>query len=97
MRPHAGRAVARPRSVDRLSLADGAVLLVIGPHELPPLPASLTCFVLAEPARAAQDLYVVLHQCDELGSEQIVVVPPPDRPEWRAVRDRLWRATRPIS
>jgi hypothetical protein len=27
----------------------------------------------------------------------IVVVMPPDRPEWLAIRDRLLRATRPIA
>jgi L-threonylcarbamoyladenylate synthase len=74
-----------------------AALIVIGPHTmpeyLPVLPANR--FFLDEPTIAARDLYVVLHQADALGMERIVVLPPADRPEWRAVRDRLQRATRP--
>jgi L-threonylcarbamoyladenylate synthase len=74
-----------------------AALIVIGQHIIPrglPVPQT-SRFVLRAAASAARDLYVVLHQADALGLNQIVVVPPPDRPEWRAVRDRLQRATRP--
>jgi L-threonylcarbamoyladenylate synthase len=75
-----------------------AVLLLIGPHDCPPVPVPDEFrFVLESPEAAARDLYVVLRQCDRMGLERIVVVPPPDRPEWRAVRDRLWRATRSLS
>ncbi len=44
---------------------------------------------------ASRFLYDVLHQCDALGVRSIIVIMPPDRPEWLAVRDRLLRATRP--
>ena len=74
-----------------------AALLVVGLHRLPSLPSNLTRFQLETPESAALDLYIVLRQCDAMGLDLIVVVPPPDRPEWHAVRDRLWRATRPHS
>jgi L-threonylcarbamoyladenylate synthase len=52
-------------------------------------------FRLETPASAASSLYEVLHQCDALGVESIVVVMPPDRPDWQAIRDRVVRATLP--
>jgi L-threonylcarbamoyladenylate synthase len=54
-------------------------------------------FRLESPTEAARLLYELLHQCDSLNVRAIVVVMPPDRPEWLAVRDRLLRATRPWS
>ena len=41
----------------------------------------------------ARALYAELHQCDELGAELIVVEAPPDTNEWRAIADRLKRAS----
>jgi L-threonylcarbamoyladenylate synthase len=73
-----------------------AVLLVIGRHSLPSLPADLLRFDLETPEIAARDLYVVLHESDHLRVELIVVLPPPDRPEWAAIRDRIRRATQPV-
>ncbi len=59
--------------------------------------STMACqFNLETPEPAARHLYDALHQCDALGTSAIVVVMPPDEPEWRAVRDRLLRATRPI-
>jgi L-threonylcarbamoyladenylate synthase len=52
---------------------------------------------LESPELAARRLYQVLHEFDAAGPLAIVVVMPPDRPEWLAVRDRLLRATRPIA
>ena len=54
-------------------------------------------FCLESPAAASRLLYETLHRCDALGVRTIVVVMPPDRPEWQAVRDRLLRATRPLA
>jgi L-threonylcarbamoyladenylate synthase len=53
--------------------------------------------VLDSPEIASRALYDVLHRCDALAKAAIVAVLPPDLPEWRAVRDRLMRACRPIS
>lgn len=41
----------------------------------------------------ARALYAELHQCDELGAELIVVEAPPESSEWRAIADRLKRAS----
>jgi L-threonylcarbamoyladenylate synthase len=41
----------------------------------------------------ARAIYAELHRCDELGAELIVVEQPPDAPEWRAIADRLKRAS----
>jgi L-threonylcarbamoyladenylate synthase len=45
-----------------------------------------------DPIAYAAALYDTLHQLDEQGYDRIVVVLPPDKPEWAAVRDRLMRA-----
>jgi L-threonylcarbamoyladenylate synthase len=75
---------------------DGTVgLLLVGPHvpDTPPRPKHHR-IVLARPVPAAARLYRALHDLDRLGLDRIVVVMPPDRPEWHAIRDRLRRATR---
>ena len=41
----------------------------------------------------ARALYAELHQCDELGANGIIVEQLPDAPEWRALADRLQRAS----
>jgi L-threonylcarbamoyladenylate synthase len=48
---------------------------------------------LPDPETAAHDLYAILHTCDELALDLIVIVSPPDEPAWRAVRDRIHRAS----
>jgi L-threonylcarbamoyladenylate synthase len=70
-----------------------ATLVVVGPHELPALPPEVHRFHLPNPEAAARDLYRVLRACDDLEGELIVVLPPPDHPQWCAVRDRIRRAT----
>jgi L-threonylcarbamoyladenylate synthase len=47
-----------------------------------------------DPVLAARELYATLRRWDDEGVERIEVVLPPDEDEWRAVRDRLWRASR---
>jgi L-threonylcarbamoyladenylate synthase len=71
-------------------------VLILGEHAGPP-PLAQVLFRLDTPESAAHQLYEVLHRCDALEVELIVVVMPPDRPEWRAIRDRLIRATRPLA
>jgi L-threonylcarbamoyladenylate synthase len=41
----------------------------------------------------ARALYAELHQCDELGAGLIVVEAPPSEEAWRAIADRLSRAS----
>lgn len=44
-------------------------------------------------AAFARALYAELHQCDESGAALIVVEAPPPHPSWRAIADRLSRAS----
>ena len=78
---------------------DRSAMAVIAIGEGPgPLGALLMpVFQLETPAQASRHLYETLHHCDALGLRSILVVMPPDRPEWQAVRDRLLRATRPLA
>jgi L-threonylcarbamoyladenylate synthase len=46
-----------------------------------------------DPAAFARALYAELHQCDETGAALIVVEAPPPHPAWRAIADRLSRAS----
>jgi hypothetical protein len=46
-----------------------------------------------DPEAFARAFYAELHQCDEAGAEWIVVEAPPETHEWRAVSDRLKRAS----
>ncbi len=89
--------VEEPRQLAGLAWPGRAALIVVGEHVLPALPASLSHrFELATPEVATQDLYIVLHRCDALGVDLIVVVPPPDQPGWRRSATDYARTTRPI-
>jgi L-threonylcarbamoyladenylate synthase len=57
------------------------------------LPGHVLRAFLPAPEDAANRLYAVLHEWDEMGLDLIVIVPPPDEPTWRAIRDRITRAT----
>ena len=46
-----------------------------------------------DPAAFARAIYAELHQCDEARAELIVVEALPNAPEWRAIADRLRRAS----
>jgi L-threonylcarbamoyladenylate synthase len=45
----------------------------------------------------AKHLYAVLREMDRKNLTRIYIQMPPDEPQWAAVRDRLMRATRPLS
>lgn len=45
----------------------------------------------------ARRLYAALHEADSMETSAIFVQVPPAAPQWAAVRDRLMRATRPLS
>ena len=47
------------------------------------------------PQGAAALLYSWLHRIDLIRLDFVLIIPPPDEPRWRAVRDRIWRATKP--
>ncbi len=84
-----------PHLVGRFYLPGRGAWLVVGGHELPQAPELAARFNLVTPEEAGRSLYSVLHELDRSGLDFILVVPPPALPEWEAVRDRLWRATRP--
>ena len=70
--------------------------VIFGEQSTPSLTQTDRQVVLESPEIAARLLYETLHRYDMLGLAAIVVVMPPDQPEWAAVRDRLLRATRPL-
>jgi L-threonylcarbamoyladenylate synthase len=51
--------------------------------------------VLRTPAEAESSLYAHLQAIDVSGVDFLVIVPPPDEPQWLALRDRIWRASQP--
>ena len=57
-----------------------------------PAPAAQSVQMPSDPAGYAARLYETLHQLDHAGLDWIAVEPPPDTPEWSAIRDRLRRA-----
>ena len=74
---------------DRVAPEDAVI--VVGP-EVEGVEARVA---LADEVTAARQLYEVLRWCDGLGAARIVVVMPPREERWRALRDRLERATVP--
>jgi L-threonylcarbamoyladenylate synthase len=75
--------------------ADQRVALLVFDREAPrDVPAAAVRYDWADPATAGRWLYDTFHQCDRDKLDLIVAVVPPDLDEWRAVRDRLWRASR---
>jgi L-threonylcarbamoyladenylate synthase len=80
----------------RMGYCENMALVVIGEHAPFSLSGFAASYVLATPQEAARQLYDVLHLCDQLGLRSIIVLMPPDEPEWLAVRDRLLRATRKL-
>jgi L-threonylcarbamoyladenylate synthase len=51
---------------------------------------------LETPDFASPAFYDALHRLDELSLAAILIVAPPDEPAWSALRDRLFRAARPL-
>jgi len=79
-----------------VSWPESSSVLIVGEHDPAHLPTSAISVRLSDPLAAAANLYRVFHEFDAAEREAIVVIMPPDRPEWSAVRDRLIRATRPL-
>jgi L-threonylcarbamoyladenylate synthase len=85
-----------PKDLAGIPHPEEFILVAIGDGGRSPSLPFAEQFRLESPAEAASLLYDVLHRCDARKAGAIVVVMPPDRPEWLAVRDRLLRATRPL-
>ncbi len=78
----------RANSLDDLTGIPWAERIAVVSFNERPLPHDLRTvreFRLESPAIAARLLYDVLHRCDALDIRAIVVIMPPDRPEWLAV------------
>jgi hypothetical protein len=82
--------VESPAHLEGLAPAPGDLVLAFGVSALP-----RADIVLPNPQLAAQHLYATLRDADTRGVTRILVVMPPDDPSWRAIRDRLTRATTP--
>ena len=50
---------------------------------------------LRTPAEAEAGLYASLHDLDSRRLDFLILLLPPDEPEWLAIRDRAWRASKP--
>jgi L-threonylcarbamoyladenylate synthase len=83
--------------LEKIATRQDIAVVIFGEQYTPSSPQFARHVVLDTPAIASRLLYETLHQCDLLGLGAIVVVMPPDLPEWQAVRDRLFRATRPLA
>jgi len=59
--------------------------------------AGMTLDLGDEPDAYARGLYAALYQLDHAGLDGICVQLPQDEEDWRAIRDRLYRATRPAA
>lgn len=95
--PHTEAIRIEPDQWAGFSWPESAALLVVGQPDLPGPDGPVRRRIdLDEPETAMRGLYAALHELDALGVSTIVVIPPPDRPEWQAIRDRLSRATRPL-
>ena len=67
---------------------------VIAHTQIPSQAGFSSVSVIPHDAEAfARALYAELHRCDELGAELIIVEAPPETSEWRAIADRLKRAS----
>lgn len=81
------------RQLDQLELNPAAVH-VLAHTRIPLDPALSHVSVIPHDAEAfARALYAELHRCDEQGAEVIIVEQVPSKPEWRAIADRLKRAS----
>jgi L-threonylcarbamoyladenylate synthase len=84
------------QELQSIDISVPAAIVILGPHRLEDLPASPLRIELHDPSTAGRDLYAVLHRLDALGLDRIIVLMPPDEPQWSAARDRLLRAARPL-
>lgn len=68
---------------------------VIAHEQIPAAMVGLggVCVIPHDPEAYARAIYAELHRCDEAGAELIIVEAPPALPEWRAIADRLRRAS----
>jgi L-threonylcarbamoyladenylate synthase len=73
--------------------------LRVEPHEVPRLDLTDAAVLdlTLDPDTYARNFYARLRMLDAQNLRAIYIVMPPDTPEWFAMRDRITRATRPLS
>jgi L-threonylcarbamoyladenylate synthase len=86
--------VGDPDAFAQIAWPGRSALVVIGYRAWPNPPGNVPRIDLDTPEATGRSLYALLRDLDAKGLDLIVIVPPPDQPEWQAIRDRLWRATR---
>ena len=78
-----------------------AVLLIEGSGSLSDARSSTASrhldFLSPDPQEFARELYAALRRADAVAGTAIFIELPPPTPQWAAVRDRILRATRPLS
>ena len=79
--------------------AQGAAVMFFGkaPADAPKNHFQAVRDTPATPRQYAKHLYEYLRELDQRHPARIFIEMPPDEPQWLAVRDRLLRATRPLS
>ena len=94
--PRASVCLLEPDEVSSEPRPDrGKTALIVAGHRVLPTPGVYDERVdWTDPTSAALELYATLHRWDDESIDRIDVVLPPDDDAWRAVRDRLWRASR---
>jgi L-threonylcarbamoyladenylate synthase len=94
--PHTEMMLIDAEQITTLSWPSGQRFgLIVAGHDVPPGAGSPAARVdWQDPVLAARELYETLHAWDEMSLAGIYVVLPPPDDAWRAVRDRLWRASR---
>jgi L-threonylcarbamoyladenylate synthase len=98
VRHYAPKALVVPVSRDRWAVefraGDGVVFCGGLPPHVRESGDQFRCLP-AEPQMYARSFYAVLRDLDTSGVSRILVVRPPDTPEWAAIHDRLRRAAAP--
>lgn len=90
----------RVESADMLAEIDWperAGLLAMAPFDPAAVPSAVDRLELLDPVEAARELYAAMRGLDNGRLDLIVVLMPPPGREWDAIRDRLTRATVPVS
>lgn len=74
--------------------SDKTAILALSPLERPaPRKSRNIVDMPNNPARYAEHFYRILRELDAQGAREVWIELPPDMPQWRAVRDRIMRAS----
>ncbi len=94
--PHTPCILIKPSELPQIDLSNCA-LIQFGPGQAETVGKVGLNFHLLDHCQAGRELYATLHLCDQAHVRMILIVTPPEGPEWVAVRDRVTRASTPFS